>query len=124
MKLVRQFALMLAVLLPMIAPAMACALPDAHLTAAEQTCCKQMKGGCDSMPMPASHGCCHREIPATGHLSAVQTKLAHIQFALGAISGSSSAALLPAPSTVSNRAAAPGITLPQSPPSAISILRV
>jgi hypothetical protein len=28
------------------------------MTAAEHACCKQMKGRCGSMRMPASHSCC------------------------------------------------------------------
>ncbi len=44
MRMVRQFALMPAVLLPLLAPTMVCALPSAHLSSAERACCQQMKG--------------------------------------------------------------------------------
>jgi hypothetical protein len=39
---------------------MACAIPDAQLTAAEKQCCKDMGGDCgrDASGMPMSHSCC------------------------------------------------------------------
>jgi hypothetical protein len=53
------FAAFLTVLL-FAGPIMACAVPDAQLTAEEKQCCKEMGGGCQpggsDMPMP--HSCC------------------------------------------------------------------
>lgn len=39
---------------------MACAIPDAQLSAAEKQCCKVMGGDCgqDASGMPMSHSCC------------------------------------------------------------------
>jgi hypothetical protein len=39
---------------------MACAVPDAQLTAAEKQCCKDMGGDCGqgASGMPMSHSCC------------------------------------------------------------------
>jgi hypothetical protein len=42
--------------LSLLAPTMACAMPSAQMDAAEQACCKQMGGGCGSMRM--QHSCC------------------------------------------------------------------
>jgi hypothetical protein len=41
-------------------PIMACALPDARLTADEKQCCKDMGGDCGqgASGMPMSHSCC------------------------------------------------------------------
>src|ERR1700674_749379 len=59
MKLVIHFRLLLVVLL-LGGPIMACAVPDAQLTAAEKQCCKDMAGDCwhGAPGMPMSHSCC------------------------------------------------------------------
>jgi hypothetical protein len=59
MKLAIQFRLLLVVLL-LGGPIMACAIPDAQLTAAEKQCCKDMGGDCGqgASGMPMSHSCC------------------------------------------------------------------
>ena len=125
MKAVRQFALMLAILLPLVAPAMACALPNSDLTPIERACCKQMKGQCGSMAMPASHGCCHKEVPTASHWNAaVQVKAANLQIDLSTVAGLSPAILVPFHVVQSDYAPWHGNTPPQSPPSAISILRI
>jgi len=43
---------------------MACAVPDAQLTAAEKQCCKDMGGDCgqDASGMPMPHSCCKTSI--------------------------------------------------------------
>jgi hypothetical protein len=125
MKAVRQFALMLAVLLPLLAPTMVCALPNAHLNPAERACCRQMMGQCGSMAMPASHGCCQKEVPTADHWNAaVQIQSANIHIDLSAVAGLSPTILVPLPLVRSNYAQRPGSTLPQSPPPAISVLRI
>jgi hypothetical protein len=59
MKLVVNFRLLLVVLL-LGGPIMACAIPDAQLTADEKQCCKEMGGDCGqgASGMPMSHSCC------------------------------------------------------------------
>lgn len=124
-KAVRQFALILAIVLPMVTPAMACALPNAHLSPAEHSCCKRMQGHCGSMDMPTSQGCCQKEAPtAINWNPAIQANSANVSIDLTA-----PAALLPAmrlllPVDMSAYVQQPVGTLPQSPPSAISILRI
>jgi len=127
MKVVRQFALILvlAILLPLVAPAMVCAFPRANLTPVERACCKQMKGQCGNMAMPASHGCCHMEIPTVSLWNtAVQVKSASVQIDLSAVAGHSPAILVPVRVALADYSQQPGSTLPQSPPSAISVLRI
>jgi len=43
---------------------MACAIPDAQLTAAEKQCCKDMSGDCqqDASGMPMPHSCCKTSV--------------------------------------------------------------
>jgi hypothetical protein len=125
MKSVRQFALILTVLLPLLAPTMACALSNVHLSPAERACCKQMKGECGSMGMPASHGCCQKEMPTADHWNAmVQVQSANIQIDLTAVAGLPPAILITLPVSTSDPAQWPASTLPQSPPPTISILRI
>jgi hypothetical protein len=125
MKSVRQFALILTVLLPLLAPTMACALSNAHLTPAERACCKQMKGECGSMGMPASHGCCQKEMPTADHWNVmVQVQSANIQIDLTAVAGLAPAILVTLPVSTPGFAQRPASTLPQSPPPSISILRI
>src|SRR5690242_3332793 len=45
-----------AVVVSLLAPVMACAVPSAQMNASEQACCKHMRGRCGSMPM--QHSCC------------------------------------------------------------------
>jgi len=63
MKLIAYFRMLLAVLM-LGGPIMACAIPDAQLTAAEKECCKDMGGNCgqDASGMPMSHSCCKTSV--------------------------------------------------------------
>ncbi len=125
MKVVRQFVLMLAVLLPLLAPVMACALPNADMSPAENACCQQMQGQCGNMDMPVSHNCCHKEVPAVAHWNAaIPLKPANIQTDSTMTAGLTRAAFVPPSVVALDRAQWPGSTQPQSPPSAISILRI
>ena len=63
MKLTVYFRMLVAVLL-LGGPIMACAIPDAQLTAAEKQCCKEMREDCgqDASGMPMSHSCCKTSV--------------------------------------------------------------
>src|ERR1700687_4144226 len=41
-------------------PVMACAVPNAAMTAAERECCQKMAGQCGDMGMTKSHPCCQK----------------------------------------------------------------
>ena len=119
MKPLRQLALTFALWLPLIGPAMACVLPGAQMTAAEMACCKQMTAECGNATMPASHGCCHKEVANSGYL---KTAYANVTLATAAVSG-----VAPTIQCVVTRDSfvLPGKSfVPQSPPGAISILRI
>ncbi len=124
MKALRQFAFMLAMILPLLMPNMACALPGVHLTPAERACCRQMKEQCGSMEMPASHSCCGKELPAMTQWSAVQAPPAHVHLGLSATANLSLIALLQIPANLQGDAPRQSHMLPQSPPATISVLRI
>lgn len=123
-KAVRQFALMVAVLLPLVTPAMACVIPGAHLTPAERACCKQMASQCGQMQMPMSHGCCQKDIPAANGWNLAQIQSNHVYTGLSATASLPLIGFLQIPSGLPSDVAQPGITLPQSPPALVIILRI
>jgi hypothetical protein len=123
MKVFRQFALIFAVFLPLVAPAMACAVPGAHLSSTERACCKQMKPQCGNMNMPASHGCCHKDVSASGYLNAMPASQFHIAVSHAVTPNSLPILQLLAVATDRGPVDREG-TLPQSPPAAISVLRI
>src|ERR1700740_20085 len=63
MRFIVYFRMLLVVLL-LGEPIMACAIPDAQLTAAEKQCCKDMGGDCqkDASGMPMPHSCCKTSV--------------------------------------------------------------
>lgn len=125
MKTIRQFALVLMVVLPLLIPNMVCALPNAHLTPTEHACCKQMNGQCGTMKMSVPCSCCQKEVPTvTNWNAAVQTRSANVPIDFAAPVALLPAMLMPAPVDMPVYAQQPASTLPQSPPSAISILRI
>ena len=125
MKAVRQFALVLAALLTLAQPAMVCALPNARLSSAGHACCQPMKGQCGSMEMSGIRGCCQMQAPAsTNWAEALPPKAASIPVELAAPSSLHPALYPLLMSAQPAHAQQPGSSLPQSPPSAISVLRI
>src|ERR1700739_371831 len=62
MKLIVYFRMPLVVRL-LGGPILACAIPDAQLTAAEKQCCKEMSGDCqDASGIPMPHSCCKTSV--------------------------------------------------------------
>jgi hypothetical protein len=125
MKVLRQFALILTVLLPLVAPTMVCALPHAHLSRAERACCRQMSGHCGSGAMTTCKGCCQREVPtANTWNAATQPNSANALIDVSAVAAVHCTVLLPIPATLSGYSQWIDRSPPQSPPSAITVLRV
>ena len=123
MKVIRQFALIMALVLPLLVPNMLCALPNAHLTPAEHACCKQMKGHCESMGMPASSSCCQKMSTAS-QWNVAQLPPVLIQTTPNAVAVLRPVVLIGVPAGRPDDALQRPSALPQSPPSAISILRI
>jgi hypothetical protein len=65
-------------------PVMACAVPNAAMTAAERECCKKMAGQCGDMGMAKSHPCCQvTATPADFHaLKTASSQLHHVSLVL------------------------------------------
>jgi hypothetical protein len=65
-------------------PVMACAVPNAAMTAAERECCKKMAGQCGDMGMAKFHPCCQvTATPADFHaLKTASSQLHHVSLVL------------------------------------------
>jgi hypothetical protein len=122
MRRLHHLSVVLALILSLLAPTMACALPNAQMTAQEHACCQKMKGNCGSMRMPASHSCCQQNMQAN-HLDAVQPESASVPVA-------AAIAVLPSPTIFDLRSLSfERVRLQQhsppiSPPPTVSVLRI
>lgn len=125
MKLVFKFVLLLVVLLPLLTPNIACALPNLELSPAEHSCCAQMKQGCGSVEMPKSHSCCHKEVPMAGlHNAGVETKVSTDNMNLRMMIVFTIAIGVPAPAIVQGPVRWHRSTLRHSPPDKVTALRI
>jgi hypothetical protein len=63
---------------------MACAVPNAEMTPAEQECCKKMARQCGDMGMAKSHPCCQSTATPTDFhaLKAASSQLHHVRLIL------------------------------------------
>ena len=122
-KSLRQFGVILLLLVSCVAPTMACMAPDAQMTTEERACCRMMKNQCGQMGMSASHGCCTKA-PKSLHESALKTDTVSLHpVAFIAVSVASFEFL--APQDVGYGSVQhPEYSPPESPPSAITILRI
>src|ERR1700678_2828500 len=77
MHVLRQLGIVVSLLVSCQAPAMACMIPDAQMSAQERTCCRMMGNQCGQTEMPASHGCCHKT-PQTVYFYAPASKTASV----------------------------------------------
>jgi hypothetical protein len=123
MKALRQFGVLLLVLVSCLAPAMACMVPDAQMSAQERTCCRTMKDQCGQMEMPASHGCCQKT-PQGVRDSALDTKTIAIHPVVGPVIWLAASELVNPTSAVIGWVEHSDYSPPKSPPSTISILRI
>ncbi len=127
MKGLRQFGVLVLLVLTSWAPAMACmtssAQMSAQMSAQQRACCRTMSNPCGQMQMSTSHGCCQKTL-ANLYEQALDTKTAE----------SYPLVVLPlwlAASRLANPVAAitawverPDYSPPKSQPSTISILRI
>lgn len=115
----RTFAILLLAVVVTGVPMLACFVPDAQLTAEERDCCKQMADKCGTSPMPSSHSCC-KTIVRGGDDMRVE-----------AAASTSPAMVLVGITSTFDDVAAIHFSLtpiasspPESPPAAISVLRI
>jgi hypothetical protein len=123
MKGLRQFGVLVLLLVTSLAPAMACMVPDAQMNAQERACCRTMSNQCGQTEMPASHGCCQKA-PARFYDRALGTKgVAFHPVAVRVIWLAASELVNPI-ALVTSWIERPDFSPPKSPPSTISILRI
>jgi hypothetical protein len=123
MRVLRQFAAFVLLLVSCLAPAMACMVPNAEMNAQERACCRMMKNQCGQMGMPASHGCCQKTPPSI-HDNALDTKAATFQPIAITVVVLAASELVNQSLSVTGWLEHPDYSPPKSPPSTISILRI
>ena len=119
----RQFGVLVLLLVSCLAPAMACMVPDVQMNAEERACCRAMKNQCGQMDMSASHGCCQKT-PASVHDNALETKAVTFHPAVAPVIWLAAFELANPTIVVAQWIERPECSQPTSPPSTISILRI
>jgi hypothetical protein len=123
MRVLRQFGVLVLLLVSCLAPAMACMVPDAQMNTEERACCRMMKDQCGQMGMPASHGCCQKTPPSVRD-NALDTKAVTFHPVVVAVIWLAASELVNPVSAGADWAERPDYSPPKSPPSTISILRI
>jgi hypothetical protein len=123
LRILRQFGAVVLLLVTCLAPAMACTAPDAQMNAQERACCRTMNRQCEQMGMSESHGCCHK-VPADLHDSALATKAVGFHPVVVSVVWLAAYDLVSPTTAVVGWVERPDNSLPKSPPSTISILRI
>src|SRR5258707_4324056 len=123
MRILRQFGVLILLLVSCLAPAMACRVPNAEMNSQERACCRMMKNQCGQMEMPASHGCCQKA-PRSIHDNALDTKAVTLHRVLVPVSWLAAFGLVTPTISVTAWVEQPEDSPPKSPPSTISILRI
>jgi hypothetical protein len=123
MRIFRQFVVLVLLLVSCLAPAMACMVPDAQMNTEERACCREMKNQCGQMDVQASHGCCQKAPPSV-YDNALDTKAVTYHPAVVPVLWLAAVELVNPPYTVIGWVERPDYSPSNSPPSAISILRI
>ena len=90
------------------------------MTPAERACCVEMQRNCSGMDMPASHSCCQKQV-RTEQAVVVQKGQHPSQLtAVQIVPGMQMALLV----SLGHQQHSVNVSPPQSPPSAITILRI
>jgi hypothetical protein len=119
-----KFGVLALLLVSYLAPAMACMVPDAQMSAEERACCRAMSNQCGQMEMSASHGCCQKSPLLSVRDNALDTKAESFRLFVAPV------IWLPAPELANSASATtggvehPDYSPPNSPPATISILRI
>jgi hypothetical protein len=123
MRVLRQFGVLVLMLVSCLAPALACMVPDAQMNTEERACCRVMKNQCGQMGMPASHGCCQKT-PSSVRDNALDTKAVTFHPVVVSVIWLAVSELVNPVSAVADWVERPDYSPPKSPPSTISILRI
>jgi hypothetical protein len=116
----RQLGALVLLLVWSLVPAMACTLPDAQMTPAERACCIQMQRNCSGMDMPASHPCCQKHLRT--EQNALVQKVQHASQPI--VMQIMPRTQMVIPVSVARERRALNVSPPQSPPCAVTILRI
>jgi hypothetical protein len=123
MRIFRQFGVLVLLLVSCLAPAMACVVSSTEMNPEERACCRAMKNQCGQVEMPASHGCCQKTPPSV-HDNALDTKAVTFHHVAAPVIWLAIFELVNPASTVAEWVERPDHSLPESPPTTISILRI
>jgi hypothetical protein len=123
MKGLRQFGVLVLLLMTCLAPSMACMVPAAQMSAQERVCCRTMSNQCGQTEMPASYGCCQKT-PANLYDHALDTKAADFHPIVVPVIWLAASELVNPIATVTGWVERPSYTPSKSPPSTVSILRI
>src|ERR1700748_411660 len=123
MRVLRQFGVLVLLLVSCLAPAMACMVPNAAMSTQERACCRLMKNQCGQMEMPASHGCCQKP-PRGVHDTALDTKATTFHPVAAPVVWLAAFELVNPTSAVAGWVERSNDSPPNSPSSTISNLRI
>lgn len=123
MRSLRQFGVLVLLLVTCLAPAMACMVSDTQMNAEERACCTAMKNQCGQMEMPTSHGCCQKAPPSI-HDNALDTKTVAFHPVVLSVICLAAFDLWNPASAVTGWVEHSDYSPPEAPPSSISILRI
>ena len=123
MRVFRQFAVLVLVLVTCVAPTMACMAPDAQLSAPERACCRKMSKQCGHMEMPASHGCCQKTSPNL-YNNSLSTRAVTFHPVVATVFYLATSKWLTPVSLATEWVERPDYSPPESPPSSVPILRI
>jgi len=124
MRSLRQFGVLVLLMVSCVAPAMACVISDTPMNTEERACCRLMMNQCGQMDnMPASPGCCQK-IPPSVHDNALDTKVVTFHPVVVPEICLAAFELVNPASAVTGWVERPDYSALKSPPSTISILRI
>src|SRR5260370_37995048 len=124
MRALRQFGVLVLLLVSCLAPAMACMVPDAQMNTEERACCHTMKNQCGQMDnMPASHGCCQKTLPSVRD-NALDTKTVTFYPVVAPVIWLAAFELVNPNAGVTGWVERSDYSPPKSPPATIFILRI
>ena len=122
MRTLRQFGVLVLLLVSCLAPAMDCVIPNAQMNAEERACCRAMTNQCGQTEMPASHGCCQKT-PGI-HDNALDTKTVTVHQVVVPLIWLGTSGLMDSTSAAAGPVERLDYSPPNSPPSTVSILRI
>ena len=123
MKAARQLGIVILLLVSYLTPAMACMVSNVQMNAEERACCRAMKNQCEQMGMQPSHGCCQKTTQSSRD-NALDTKATTYHPVVVAAVWLTISDWSHATSVAVGWLEHPGYSPPQSPPNAISVLRI